>query len=98
MKNIDEVRNYFLEETKQIMNWWVTKYKKVIATLNYFEYVLILASTIAGCISTSVFASFIDFLIWITSSTIGLKICAITSGTKKYKSIIEKTQSMIKYG
>ena len=98
MKNIDEVRNYFLEETNQIMNWWVTKYKKVIATLNYIECVLILASTIVGCISISVFRSFIAFLIEITSYTIGLKICAITLGTKKYKSVIEKTWSMIKYG
>ena len=32
----------------------------------------------------------VDILIGITSSAIGLKICAITAGIKKYKSIIKK--------
>ena len=47
---------------------------------------LILSSTITGCISISPFASLISILIGITSSAIGLKICAITPGIKKYKS------------
>ena len=49
-----------------------------------------LASTITGCISISDFASLIDILIGITSSAIGLEICAITAGIKKCKSIIKK--------
>ena len=36
------------------------------------------------------FASLIGIPIGITSFVIGLKICAITVGIKKYKSIIEK--------
>ena len=66
------------------------KHKKVCTTLNYIEHFLILASTITGCISISAFASLIGIPIGITSSAIGLKICAITAGIKKYKSIIKK--------
>ena len=66
------------------------KYKKVCTTLNYVKHFLIIASTITGCISISAFASLIGIPIGITSSAIGLKICAITAGIKKYKSIIKK--------
>ena len=53
--------------------------------MNYTEHFLILASTIIGCISISVFAFWIGIPIAITSSTTELKICAITAGIKKYK-------------
>ena len=88
-KNIDETRNYFPEEIDQneLMN---RKHKNNCTTLKYIENVLILASTITGCISTSAFASLIGIPIGITSSAIGLKICAITAGIKKYKSTIKK--------
>ena len=66
------------------------KHKKVCATLNCIENFLILASTITGCISISAFTSLIGTPIGITSSAIGLKICAIAEGVKKYKSIIKK--------
>ena len=42
------------------------------------------------CISISAIASLLSFLIGIMSSVIGLKICAITAGIKRYKSIIKK--------
>ena len=58
--------------------------------LNDIERFPILASTITGCISVSAFASLIGIPIGITSSAIGLKVCAITAGIKKYKSIIKK--------
>ena len=64
----------------------------VCTTLNYFEYFLILASTITGCISSSAFASLLCILIGITSHKIGLKICAIALGIKKYMSIIKKKE------
>ena len=54
LKNIDETRNYFLEEIKQ-NEMMSRKHKKVCTTLNYIEQFLILASTITGCISISVF-------------------------------------------
>ena len=89
LKSINETRNYFLEEIEQneLMS---RKHKKVCTTLNYIEHFLILASTITGCISISAFASLIGIPIGITSSAIGLKICAIAAGIKKYESIIKK--------
>ena len=87
LKRIDETRNYFLEEIKQneLMS---RKYKKIFTVLNYIEHFLILASIITGCVFISTFASLIGIPIGITSSVIGLKICAITAGIKK--SIIKK--------
>ena len=61
------------------------KHKKVCTTLKYFEYFLILTSEITGCASVSVFASLVGIPIGITSSEIGIIICAITAGIKKYK-------------
>ena len=88
-KNIDEARNYFLEEIKQdeLMS---KKHRKVCSTLNYVEHFLILASAITGRISISAFASLIGIFIRITSSPIELKICAITAEIKKDKLIIKK--------
>ena len=51
---------------------------------------LILASTITGCVSVSAFASSVDIPVAITSSAVGINICAITAGIKKYKSMITK--------
>ena len=59
----------------------------------YFEQFLILASTITECISISVFASLLGIPTRITSSLIGLKICAITASIQKYKSIIKKKKT-----
>ena len=84
LKNIDETRNYFLEEIKQ-SELMSKKHKTICTTLNYFEHSLILASTITGCISSSASASLIGIPTGITSSAIELKICAITAGIKKYK-------------
>ena len=89
LKKINETRNYFLEEIKQ--NELMSRnHKKVCTTLNYIEHFLILASTITRCISSSAFVSLLGIPIEFTSSAVGLKICAITAGIKKYKSIIKK--------
>ena len=60
-KNIDETRNYFLEEIEQneLMS---TKHGKVSTTLNYVEYFLILTSKITGCISISTLLLCLVFL------------------------------------
>ena len=89
LKNIDETRNYLFEEINQneLMS---KKHKKVYRFLNYVEYFPILISTVTGCVSTSSFASLVGTPIGITSSVIGLKICVITAGIKKYKSITKK--------
>ena len=71
------------------------KHKKVCTTQNYVEQFLILASTLTGCISIFDFASLIGILIGITSSATGLKICAITVGIKKIKSIIKKEKRTV---
>ena len=45
-----------------------------------------------GCISISAFAFLLGIPIGITRSAVGSKICAVTAGVKKYKSIIKKKQ------
>ena len=88
LNNVDETRNYFLEiKQNELMS---RKHKRVCTNLNHIEYFLILASTITGCISISAFASSFGIPVGITSSVIGLKIYAIVSGIKKYKSLIKK--------
>ena len=66
LKNIDETRNYLIEEINQneLMS---KKHKKVCTTLNYIKHFLILASTITGCISISAFASLSSIPIGITN-------------------------------
>ena len=66
------------------------KNRKACRVLNYIEHSLIVISTITGCVSSSDFPSLVGIPIGITSSAIGLKICVITAGIKKYKSIIKK--------
>ena len=89
LENIDKTRNYLIEEINR--NELISKkHKKVCITLNYIEHFLILGSTITGCVSISTFSSLVGISVGITSSAIGLKICEITAGTKKYKSIIKK--------
>ena len=65
------------------------KHKKIFVTLNYIEYFFILGSTIIGWVSMSAFASLIGMPIGITTFVIGLKVCAITTEIKKYKSMIK---------
>ena len=64
--------------------------KKRCKYLNYVKHLLILASTITGCVSIYAFVSLVCVPIGITSSAVGIKICGITAGIKKYKSIIKK--------
>ena len=51
---------------------------------------LILNSTVTGCVSISAFASLIAVSVVITSSAVVTQICAINPGTKKCKSVIIK--------
>ena len=62
------------------------KHKKVCGFFNYIEHLLILVSTVTGC----VFISGFGISVSITSSAVGLKICVITAGVKKYNSEIKK--------
>ena len=92
LKNIDEIRNYLIEEINQ--NEFMTRnHKKVCRVLNYIDHSLIAISLITGGVSISVFASLVVIPIGITNSAIGLKICVITTGIKKDKSIITKKRT-----
>ena len=66
------------------------KPKKAYKILNYTEYLLILASTVTGCVSISAFASLVSIPVGIGRSAVAIKICVITVEIKKYKSIIER--------
>ena len=66
------------------------KHKEACTFLNCVERFLILASTIAGCISNSAFSTLLGIPIGIPNSAIGLKMCAIAARIKKYKSIIKQ--------
>ena len=59
------------------MNWWVESTKSLAQLL-----------TITDCISISTFTFLFGIPIGITSSAIGLKICAIGAAIKKCKSIM----------
>ena len=89
VKKIDEIRNYLIKEITQneLMS---KKHQKVCRVLNYIDHSFIVISAITGCVSISAFASLVRIPIGIASSTIGLTICVINAGIKKYKSIIKK--------
>ena len=89
MKNTEETKNYFIKEIDQ-NELMIKKRKNVCMTLNCIEHFLILASAVTRCISISAFSSLLGITIGITSSVIGLKICAITLGIIKYKFIVKK--------
>ena len=89
------MRNYLIEEIHR-NNYRVRSIKKFVEFLNYIEHSLILISGITGCVSISAFASLVGIPLGITSSAIGLKICIITAGIKKYKSTNkERKRNMI---
>ena len=89
LKKIEEIRNFLIEEINRI-ELMCKKHKKVCRVLNYIDHSLIVISTITGCVSISAFASLVGIPVGITRSAIGLKICAITAGIKKYNSINKK--------
>ena len=89
LRKIDETRAYLLDERK-LNDLMSEKNKKTCKNLNYEDNLIILSSTITGCVSISAFASLVCVSVGMTNSALGIKICAITAGIKKYKSIIKK--------
>ena len=71
------------------------KYKWTCKDLNYVEHLLIIASTVTGCVSIYAFASLVCVPIGITSSAVGINICTITTGIKKYKSVTKKKKKKL---
>ena len=59
-------------------------------SLDYIENLLILPSTVTGCVSVSVFASLVGIPIGSAISAVVLINCAITAEIEMYQSIIEK--------
>ena len=94
LKNIDKTKNYFIEEINpnELMG---KKHKKVCRVLNYMEHLLILISTVTRCVSIFTFASLVGITRGIMSSAVELKICVITAGIKKYKSIIKRKKKIM---
>ena len=66
------------------------KYKKTCKYLDYVGNLLIPSWTVAGYVSISAFASLVCVPVVIRSSAVGINICAITAGMKRYKSILKK--------
>ena len=83
LKNIDEKRNYFIEEINQneLMS---KKHKKIYRVLNYTEDLLVFVSTVTGSVSISDFPILVDIPVGIPGSVVGLKICVKPAGIKKY--------------
>ena len=71
------------------------KHKKISRVLNYIDHLLVVISTITGWVSISAFGSFVGIPIGITSSATGIKICVITAGIKKFRSIIKKKKKKL---
>ena len=72
LKNIKEIKNYFIKETNQ-NELMKNKHKKVYRILTYIDHFLVSASSITGCVSVSALASLVVIPIGITSFMVGLK-------------------------
>ena len=66
------------------------KHKRVGWLLNPFAHFLIFVSTVSVCVSISNFSLLVGVPVGSTSSEVGLKICEITAGIEKYKTINRK--------
>ena len=73
LRKIDETRNYLLDETKH-NDLMSEKYKKTCKCLNYVEHLLLLVSSVTGCVSISAFTLLVCVPAGIMSSAVGLKI------------------------
>ena len=73
LRKIDETRNDLLDETKH-NDLMSEKYKKTCKYLNYIEHLLLLVSSVTGCVSISAFTSLVCVPVGIMSPAVGLKI------------------------
>ena len=77
LRKIDETKKLSSRRIKQWFDEW--KYSKTPKYLNHAEHLLIVALKINGWISTFAFNSLIGVPFGITSSGIGISICAMTA-------------------
>ena len=89
LKKVDETRRYTLDGISHD-DLTSKKYNKTCQYLIYVEHLFILVSTVTGCVSFFAFASLVCVPVGISSSAVGIKLCAITAGIKKCNSIIRK--------
>ena len=78
LRKIDETKKLSSRRIKQWFDEW--KYSKTRKYLNHVEHLVIVALKINGCNSIFAFNSLIGVPVGITSSGIGISICAITAG------------------
>ena len=92
LRKNDETRNYILDEIKHnyLMSEKYKKYKKTSKYFNYVEKLLILASAVTGCVSIFAYSLLIYVPVGITSSAVGISICAVTAESKRYYNYKEK--------
>ena len=75
------------------------KHKRNYKNLNYFGHFPLFISSVSGCVWISTFVSLVDIPIGIKISTVGLKICAITSVIKSICQLSRnRRKSIIKEG
>ena len=85
---IDEKTNYFFDE--RIKTEMMSKmYRKAFTTYKLYQ-TFILIYVVTGCVPISAFPPIVCIPIKTISSSVGLKICAITARIKKCKSRIKK--------
>ena len=95
LKEIDETRIYLLYEMKH-NDLMSKKCKRACRKLNCLCSLFISAGP--GCVSISAFVSLVGILIGITSSAVGLKMCAINAGIKKYQEKTNKHDKKVLLG
>ena len=89
LKNIDEARNYLLEEKK---TWWFNKWKTVYRALNHFEHFVVFVSAVSGCVLISASSSLVGVYVSIANTVVQAEIFAVTGGIKKYKPIYQEKE------
>ena len=73
------------------------KHKKASLALNYFEHFLVFVSAVSGRVLIPAVDSLVGVPVGIANSGVGLKICTITVGIKKYKQMSRtRTKSITK--
>ena len=89
LKNIDDARNYLLEEKK---TWWFNKWKTVYRALNHFEHFVVFVSAVSGCVLISASSSLVGVYVSIANTVVQAEIFAVTAGIKKYKPIYQEKE------
>ena len=64
--------------------------------LHYIEHLLILVSTVTGCVCISAFVSLVGILVGIAGSALGMEIWAITSYLKSVSQWLRKKRKNVK--